>query len=243
MNEQFLPPAEAAPPLLELRGVVKYYGSRRVLDGISFAVGRGGIVGLLGPNGCGKSTVIKLICGLLTPNAGEVRIDGLLPSPETAAKIAYLPDRACMPDNMKISAMVDYFSDFFADFDRIKAHELIHRLKLDPSARMNTLSKGSREKIQLILTMSRRASLYILDEPIGGVDPAARDYILETILGGYHEGGTILISTHLIADVQSVLDDVIFMADGRAALCASVAALREQHGKTVDELFREVYRC
>ena len=243
MNDQFTPLPGMDAPLLELRGVVKYYGSARVLDGISFTLGRGGIIGLLGPNGCGKSTVIKLICGLLTPNSGEILIDGMPPSHKTAAKIAYLPDRACMPEHMKIGAMVDYYSDFFADFDRIKAHELIHRLGLNPTSRMNTLSKGNREKIQHILTMSRRAELYVLDEPICGVDPAARDYILDTILGGYHEGGSILISTHLIADVQSVLDDVIFMADGKAALCASVQALREQHGKTVDELFREVYRC
>ncbi len=230
-------------PLLEFRSVVKYFGSKRVLDNMSFSVGRGGIVGLLGPNGCGKSTIIKLISGLLTVNSGEVLIDGEPPSPKTAARIALLPDKNCMPEQARVNSLVDYFSDFYEDFDRVKAYEMLYRLNIDPRARMNTLSKGTREKVQLILVMSRRAELYLLDEPIGGVDPAARDYILDTILTSYNEHGSILISTHLIADIQSVLDDVIFIADGKAALCASVKSLWEQHGKTVDELFREVYRC
>ena len=230
-------------PLLELRGVTKFYGANRVLDGCSFTVGRGGIIGLVGPNGCGKSTIIKLICGLLVPNAGEILIDGEPPSPNTAAKVAYLPDRNALPERARIDYLVDYYDDFFRDFDPVKAYEMLARLGINLRDRMHTLSKGAKEKVQLVLTMSRQAELYVLDEPIGGVDPAARDYILQTILTGSRETGSILISTHLIADVEPVLDDVIFIADGRAALCASVRALYEQHGKTVDALFREVYRC
>ncbi len=230
-------------PLLELRNVVKTYGSKRALDDISFTVGRGGIIGLLGPNGSGKTTILKLACGLLTANSGEILIDGEPPSPRTAAKIAYLPDKDCLPGRSRICTLIDYFSDFYEDFDRVKAYEMISRLEINPRDRMITLSKGTREKVQLILVMSRRASLYLLDEPIGGVDPAAREYILNTILKNYSENGSIIISTHLISEVQSVLNDVIFIADGKAKLCASVSELWEKHQKTVDELFREVYRC
>ncbi len=243
MNEIMTAPASAVPPMLEFQGVVKSYGSRRVLDNISFSVGRGGIVGLLGPNGCGKTTIIKLINGLLVPNSGEILIDGQPPSPETAAMVAYLPDRECLPPDRRVSELVDYFADFYTDFDRVKAGEMIRRLGIDPGQRMRTLSKGTREKVQLVLTMSRRARLYVLDEPLGGVDPAARDFILDTILTCYREDGTILITTHLIYDIERVLDDVIFLSEGKAALCASVKSLMELHGKTVDELFREVYRC
>lgn len=230
-------------PLLEFVGVTKRYGAKKVLDEISFAVGRGGKIGLLGPNGSGKTTIIKLINGLLTPSSGEVLINGERPSHLTAELIAYLPERNSLPLGSRICDLVDFFHDFYADFDRLKANEMIARLKLDPKARIRTLSKGNREKVRLILTMSRKAQLYILDEPIGGVDPAARDFILDTILSNYDPEGSILISTHLIADIERILDDVIFLSEGKAALCASVASIHEKHGKTVDELFRELYKA
>ena len=233
---------DAEPPLLEFRGVSKRYGSKKVLDELSFTLGRGGIIGLLGPNGSGKTTIIKLINGLLTPSSGEVLINGERPSPETAAVVSYLPERNSLPLTSRVTDVVDFFNDFYRDFDRLKANEMLGRLKLDPKARLRTLSKGNREKVQLILTMSRAAELYVLDEPIGGVDPAARDYILETILTSYSGNASILISTHLISDVERVLDDVIFLSEGKAALCASVKSIYEKHGKTVDELFRELYR-
>lgn len=234
---------QAGVPLLEVRSLVKNYGSKRALDNMSFTLGRGGIIGLLGPNGCGKTTLIKLICGLLTPNSGEILINGEKPSPKTAAMISYLPDKTALPASRTTRYLIDYYSDFFADFDRVKAYDMLERLSIDPKAQMKTLSKGTQEKVQLILTMSRNAELYVLDEPLGGVDPAARDYILETILKSYSENSSVLISTHLVSDVQSALDDVIFVDSGKVVLCASVEALKTEHGKTVDELFREVYKC
>ena len=233
----------ARPALLALSHVNKNYGSKKVLDDLSFTIGRGGVIGLLGPNGSGKTTTIKLIAGLLVPNSGEILINGMAPSPATAAMISYLPERNFLPLGEKVSYLIDYFADFYRDFDRRKAYEMLGRLGVSEKERLKNLSKGTREKVQLILVMSRRAELYILDEPLGGVDPAARDYILDTILSNYSENGSILISTHLISDVERVLDDVIFMADGRAAFCASVRSIHEKHGKTVDELFREVYKC
>lgn len=233
----------ARPELLALSHVNKNYGSKKVLDDLSFTIGRGGVIGLLGPNGSGKTTTIKLIAGLLVPNSGEILINGMAPSPATAAMISYLPERNFLPLGEKVSYLIDYFADFYRDFDRRKAYEMLGRLGVSEKERLKNLSKGTREKVQLILVMSRRAELYILDEPLGGVDPAARDYILDTILSNYSENGSILISTHLISDVERVLDDVIFMADGRAAFCASVKSIHEKHGKTVDELFREVYKC
>ena len=236
-------PIEPELPLLEFVGVTKRYGSKKVLDELSFAIGRGGKIGLLGPNGSGKTTIIKLINGLLTPTSGEVLINGERPSHLTAELISYLPERDSLPQGSRICDLVDLFADFYADFDRLKANDMIARLRLDPKARMRTLSKGNREKVQLILAMSRKAKLYVLDEPIGGVDPAARDFILDTILSNYDPEGSILISTHLIADIERVLDDVIFLSEGKAALCASVQAIHEKHGKTVDELFRELYKA
>ena len=245
MNENCGVPvsSDTAPILLELRDVVKSYGANRVLDGVSFNIARGGIIGLLGPNGCGKSTLIKLVCSLLTTDSGSIRINGMAPSPETASVISYLPDTNTLPQRKTVEAVFNYYADFFSDFDKVKAYEMLSRLGIDRGLRIRTLSKGTKEKVQLILAMSRRAQLYILDEPLGGVDPAARDYILETILKSYNKDASILITTHLVYDIQDVLDDVIFLNHGKAVLCASVSAIREQHGKTVDELFREVYRC
>ncbi len=236
-------PKTHEPPLIEFRNVVKSYGSKRVLDEICFSIGRGGIIGLLGPNACGKSTIIKLICGLLVPNKGEILINGEPPSYKTAAQISYLPDKNALPSGVSVNYLMDYYGDFFADFDREKAIDMLGRLAIDPKNRVRTLSKGTCEKVQLILAMSRNAQLYVLDEPLGGVDPAAREYILETILKSYNRNSSVLITTHLVRDVESVLDDVIFVDGGKAALCASVAALKNQHGKSVDEIFREVYRC
>lgn len=232
-----------APPLLEIRDLVKSYGQNRVLDKLSIKVERGGVVGLLGPNGCGKSTLIKLICGLLTQDSGDILINGLPPSSETAGVISYLPDTNAIPLGNTVKYTIRYFADFFTDFDTNKAYEMLKRLDINPKAHIRALSKGNKEKLQLILTMSRNAQLYVLDEPLGGVDPAARDYILETILTSYNKDAAVIITTHLVYDIQDALDDVIFMKDGRVALCSSVSALRDQFGKTADELFREVYKC
>ena len=237
------PPVDVCPPLLEILDVNKSYSGQKVLKGLSFTIGRGGVIGLLGPNGSGKTTALKLIAGLLVPDSGSIRINGQAPSPETASSVAFLPERDFLPSGAKVSYLVDYFADFFADFDRRKAYEMLGRLGVNEKARMRTLSKGTREKVRLILVMSRRAELYLLDEPLGGVDPAAREYILDTIFSNYSAGCSILISTHLISDIERGLNDVIFMADGRAAFCASVRSIREKYGKSVDELFREVYRC
>lgn len=237
------PPSDVNPPLLEILDVSKSYSGQRVLNGLSFTLSRGGVIGLLGPNGSGKTTVLKLIAGLLVPDSGSIRVNGMAPSPETASSIAFLPERDFLPSGAKVSYLVDYYADFFSDFDRRKAYEMLGRLGVSEKARMRTLSKGTREKVRLILVMSRRAELYLLDEPLGGVDPAAREYILDTIFSNYSAGCSILISTHLISDIERGLNDVIFMADGRAAFCASVRSIREKYGKSVDELFREVYRC
>lgn len=230
------------PPLLEFYNVSKKYGSQKVLDELSFTVGSGGVVGLLGPNGSGKTTIIKLINGLLTPTDGEVLVLGSKPSRESAKITAYLPERNSLPLSSRVCDMVDLFRDFYLDFDRQKAVELIGRMNIAPKARLSALSKGELEKLRLILVMSRAAMLYVLDEPLGGVDPAARDQILDTIFTDYAENASILLSPHLIADVERLLDDVIFLSEGKAALCASVASIREKHDMSVDQLFRELYK-
>lgn len=230
-------------PLLQLVNVVKRYGSKTILKSLSFSIGRGGIIGLLGPNGSGKTTIIKLINRLLVPNSGQILLNGRPVDVDSASAISYLPERSYLPLGDRVCDIIDYFSDFYVDFDRRKAYEMLTRLKINSHDRIRTLSKGTREKVQLMLVMSRRAQLYILDEPLGGVDPAARDFILDTILANYHDDGSIIISTHLIADIERILDDVIFISDGQAVLCASVKSIHTKHQKTVDELFREVYRC
>ncbi len=230
-------------PLLECRGLAKSYSGRVALAGISFTVGRGRIVGLLGPNGSGKSTLIKLANSLITPTAGEILIAGQRPGVETKKIVSYLPERTYLCDWMRVRDIIDFFGDFYTDFDPNKAHEMLTRLNIRAEDRLNTLSKGTREKVQLILVMSRNAQLYLLDEPIGGVDPAARDYILNTIITNYCENATVIISTHLISDVEQVLDDVIFLANGTIRLTGSVDELREERGMSVDALFREVFRC
>ena len=229
--------------LLECRGLFKRYGKFTALQNVNLTLERGKIIGLLGPNGSGKTTLIKLINGLLTPTLGELTINGLKPCPETKAVIAYLPDKDYLPDYMKVSELVDYFADFYNNFDKERAFKMLEHLQIEPSQRFKTLSKGTKEKVQLILTMSRRADLYVLDEPIGGVDPAARDYILNTIISNYEENSTVLISTHLIADIENILDDVIFIQNGQIVLHDTVDNIRMNEGKSVDGLFREVFRC
>ncbi|MCM1026812.1 MAG: ABC transporter ATP-binding protein [Roseburia sp.] len=230
--------------LVEIAGLTKSYDARNLaVNNISLTLPRGKIVGLLGPNGSGKTTLIKMLNGLLTPDSGSIRINGQPVGVETKAKVAYLPDRTYLSGGQKIYQILDYFRDFYGDFSIEKALEMLHNLSIDPSTRLKTLSKGNREKVQLILVMSRNADLYVLDEPIAGVDPAARDYILCTIINNYNPEASVILSTHLIGDVEQVLDEVIFMRYGHLVLYTSVDNIREQHGKSVDAYFREVFAC
>lgn len=230
-------------PILEIKGLTKVYAHKEALSDVNLTLSRGRIVGLLGPNGSGKTTMIKTIAGLLTPTSGGVFINGLRPGAATKAMVSYLPDKSYLNDWMKVVDLVAFFADFYSDFDSKKAYDMLERLHIDSSQQLKTLSKGTKEKVQLILVMSRNAQLYLLDEPIGGVDPAARDYILNTIVTNYNPNATVIISTHLINDVEKVLDDVIFLSNGRIGLVSSVDEIREQKQKSVDELFREVYKC
>ena len=230
-------------PTWECKSLCKRYGNVQALDNVSFEVEPGRVVGLLGPNGSGKTTLIKLANGLLTPTGGELLINGQKPGKATRAQVSYLPDRPCLPEWMSAEKLLDMFTDFYGDFQRDKAQEMLEKLGIDPKQKIKQMSKGTREKVQLILVMSRKAELYLLDEPIGGVDPATRDYILETIIRNFNPTASVVISTHLIADVEQVLDDVIFINHGRIVLKSSVDDIREQQGKSVDAYFREVFRC
>ncbi len=229
--------------ILECRDLCKRYGNVQALDSVSFSVEPGRVVGLLGPNGSGKTTFIKLANGLLSPTSGSLTILGSAPGPETKAVVSYLPDRPYLAEWMSAEQLMDFFQDFYADFDRDRATEMLLRLNIAPDQRIKQMSKGTREKVQLIMVMSRKASLYLLDEPIGGVDPATRDYILDTIIRNYNPEAAVILSTHLIADVEQVLDDVIFINSGRVVLQSSVDAIREEKGMSVDAYFREVFRC
>lgn len=229
--------------ILECSGLTKQYAGKTALNNIDLKIQRGRIVGLLGPNGSGKTTLIKLANGLLTPTAGEIKIAGKVPGVETKRAVAYLPERTYLSDWMRVRDMLSYFSDFYENFRRDKAADMLHRLNISEDDHLKTMSKGTKEKVQLVLVMSREADLYLLDEPIGGVDPAARDYILETIITNYSEDATILISTHLITDIEKVLDEVIFINQGFIALQSTVDEIRESRGTSVDALFREVFRC
>ena len=229
--------------ILECRNLTKTYGAKKALDHINLKLDSGKIIGLLGPNGSGKTTILKLINRLLTVSDGRLLIDGMEPGVKAKAIVAYLPERTYLNPNMKIYEILNYFSDFYEDFDRGRAENMLQKLNLSTQARIKTLSKGSREKVQLVLVMSRRAKLYCLDEPIAGVDPAAREYILNTILNNYDENATILISTHLIADVENILDEVVFIKDGKIRMHESVDDIRFLKQKSVDELFREVFQC
>lgn len=229
--------------ILECKQLSKSYGRTKALDSIDLSLKAGRIIGLLGPNGSGKTTLIKLINGLLTPNEGEILIDGMTPGTGSKAIVSYLPERTYLDESMKIMEAVDLFEMFYLDFDRNKAMKMLEKLNLDPTKRIKTLSKGNREKVQLILVMSRRAKLYCLDEPIAGVDPAARDYILSTIINNYEPDATILLSTHLITDVENILDEVVFIQNGHIKMQAEVEDIRCKEGKSVDDLFREVFKC
>ena len=215
--------------LVICQGLTKNYGKKTALNNLNLTLGRGQFIGLLGPNGSGKTTTIKLLNGLLQPTSGSVLIDGQAPGTYTHSIISYLPDKNYLNDAMKVNDLISFFADFYTDFDRVKATDMLDSLGIDPLSRLKTLSKGNQEKVQLILTMSRKAQLYVLDEPIAGVDPAARDYIL--------------LSTHLIADIERVLDEVIFLKEGAMVLHNTVDHIREEHGKSVDALFREVFAC
>lgn len=230
-------------PILECRTLNKWYGAKHALDNFNLTLMRGRIVGLLGPNGSGKSTFMKMCNGLLTPTNGELLINRRPIGLETKKIVSYLPERSYLNNWMRVYELISFFKDFYADFNESKAYDMLARLNINPKDRLKTMSKGTKEKVQLILVMSRDAQLYLLDEPIGGVDPATRDYILNTILNNYNENATILISTHLIADIEQILDDVIFVNQGHVALTATVDSIREERGMSVDALFREEFRC
>ena len=229
--------------LLECKNLSKHFGPVKALDNISLSVGCGRIVGLLGPNASGKSTFIKICNHLLTPTSGEIRISGFHPGVESKKIVSYLPERNYLNDWMKVSDIISFFSDFYSDFSKEKAYDMLKKLSIHAGDRLKTMSKGTKEKVQLILVMSREAQLYLLDEPIGGMDPAARDYILDTIIGNYSENATVILSTHLISDIEKVLDEVIFLREGQIVLHQTVDEIREETGKSVDSLFREVFKC
>ena len=229
--------------LVEMRGVVKGYGQNKVIfNGLNLDIPAGKIMGLLGPNGSGKTTMIKLLTGLLSKEAGEIRINGHEIGPESKAEVAYLSERIYFNEYMKVKQVIKMFQDFYQDFDEVRAYEMLKNLNIDPNSTIKKLSKGNKEKVQLIMVMSRHAKLYLLDEPIAGVDPAARDYILHTILTNYDENATILISTHLITDIEGILDEVIFIRQGQIILQGNADAIRQDKNASIDEIFREVFR-
>ena len=230
--------------ILTCEALTKCYDKdKTALDGVDLHVNFGRIVGLLGPNGSGKTTLIKLANGLLQPTSGSIKVAGMAPGPDTKALVSYLPDADWLPDWMQVEQLVGMFTDFYADFDPAKAFEMLDALHIARTAKLRTLSKGNKEKVQLILAMSRAARLYLLDEPIGGVDPAARDYILDTIIRNYSEDAALVLSTHLIGDIEKVLDDVVMIGGGRLVASGSVDELRAAQGKSVDAFFREVFKC
>jgi ABC-2 type transport system ATP-binding protein len=228
---------------LECRDLSKNYGKFTALDRVNINLNSGRITGLLGPNGSGKTTLIKLVNGLLQPTSGSIAVCGNPVGPQSKALVSYLPDRFCLDPFMKVRGTLDFYADFYADFNRDSAVTMLNDLHLDPDKRLKTLSKGNQEKLQLILVMSRQAQLYLLDEPIGGVDPAARDYIINTILSNYNKNAAVLVSTHLIQDVEQVLDDIIFLKNGKVVLEGSAHDIRVEKSTTIDALFREVFKC
>lgn len=229
--------------ILQCNDICKNYGYTCALKNINISVKRGRIIGLLGPNGSGKTTLIKLINDLLVPNSGNILVNDIPIGIETKKVISYLPDCLSLPEWMKINELVEFYESFFEDFKKERAYKMIENLNLDKNIKFKALSKGNKEKVQLILTMSRKADLYLLDEPMGGVDPATRDYILNTIISNYSENSSVIISTHLIADVEKILDEVIFINKGEIILRETVDNIREERGQSVDELFREVFKC
>ena len=228
--------------LVECLDLTKNFSGKKALDAVNLKIGRGKIIGLLGPNGSGKTTLIKILNGLLEPTFGSVLIDGEKPGPYTKSIVSYLPDRTYFADWMKVSDIFDMFRDFYADFDRKKAEEMCGLLNIGTEEKIKNMSKGTKEKVQLILVMSRKAQLYLLDEPIAGVDPAARDYILSTIINNYNEEGTVVISTHLIADIERVLDEVVFLRNGQVVRHEAVDDIKEKEGKSIDDVFKDTFR-
>lgn len=229
--------------ILECENLSKNYGSVKALDNLTLKIESGKIVGLLGPNGHGKTTLIKTLSGLLSKDKGKVIIDGKRIGVGTKKIVSYLPERSYLSPEMKIKEVVSFFQEFYEDFDAKKADAMLRELSLDKESKLKSLSKGNREKVQLIMVMSRKAKLYLLDEPMGGVDPAARDYILKTIISNYSEDATVIISTHLIQDVEQILDEVVFLKEGKVMLHSDVDELRMEKEKSVDALFREVFSC
>ena len=229
--------------ILECNGLCKSFGKTQALCHVDLTVEPGRIVGLLGPNGSGKTTLIKLLNGLLIPDEGTIRIDGHTPGKESHALVSYLPDHSSIPLWMNVKQLMNFYGDFFKDFDRKAAEEMFTRLNIPLKGRIKSMSKGTQEKVQLVVTMCRRAKLYLLDEPIGGVDPATRDFVINTIITNYNPEAAVIISTHLIADVEKVLDDVIMLEHGHLLLQSPAEDLREERGMSIDALFREVYKC
>lgn len=229
--------------IFECKDLTKKYGTFTAVDNLNLSIERGKIIGLLGPNGSGKTTLIKMSNGLLTPTNGEILIDGKKVGVETKSIVSYLPERTYLNDWMKVKEMVEFFDDFYEDFDAQCAYKMLERLNINTNDKLKTMSKGTKEKVQLILVMSRKAQLYFLDEPIGGVDPAARDYILNTIITNYNPEASVIISTHLISDVEQILDEVVMIKNGHLVMHKSVDQIREEEGKSVDKLFREVFKC
>lgn len=229
--------------IIKLENVVKRYGKKEALKGINLDIPKGKIVGLLGPNGSGKSTMIKLLNGLLQPDEGNIEIAGMKPSIETKKIVSYLPERTYLSEWMKMKDLLKFFSDFYEDFDLEKAEEMIEALNINVDEKIKDMSKGTKEKVQLILVMSRNADVYILDEPIGGVDPAARTFIMRTILQNFSEESTLIIATHLISEIENICDEIIFLSYGEIKLQGNVDEIREEKGKSIDALFREEFRC
>lgn len=229
--------------LIEIKNLNKFYGKKQALNNVNITIEPGKIYGLLGPNGSGKTTLIKVINDLLTPSSGEILIKGKEPGIESKKIISYLPERTYLNMNFKVKELLDFFADFYDNFDRKKAKSLLKKLNINEEDKLKTMSKGTKEKVQLILVMSRKADLYILDEPIGGVDPASRDYILETILSNFDSKSSMIISTHLIQDIESILDNVIFINNGNITLNDVADNIRKEKGKTIDQVFREDFRC
>lgn len=229
--------------LIEIKDLTKSYGKKEALKNISLTIEPGKIYGLLGPNGSGKTTLIKIINNLLTPTNGEIKIKGNNPGIESKKIISYLPERTYLNMNFKVKELLDYFEDFYDNFDRKKALTLLKRLDINPEDKLKTMSKGTKEKVQLILVMSRKADIYILDEPIGGVDPASRDYILETILSNFDNKASMIISTHLIQDIEGILDNVIFINKGKIILNDKADNIRTERNQTIDQVFREEFKC
>lgn len=230
-------------PILECKSITKKYSGFTALSDVNLTLERGRIIGLLGPNGSGKTTLLKLINGLLVPDSGKIEIDGIEPGVQTKKIVSYLPEKTYLAEWMTVNQVVEFFKDFYEDFDVQKAFKMLEDLNINKKQKLKTMSKGTKEKVQLILVMSREADLYCLDEPIGGVDPASRDYILNTIISNYRENSTILISTHLIADIEKVLDEVIFLKESTVLFHSSVDDVRVNEGKSIDTLFREVFKC